>query len=46
MLLAFTIGMHFDTDIALLRIQPKGIVIDYQRLQYKNIHHSEDIENT
>lgn len=29
--------MHFDTDIALLGIQPKGIVIDYQRLQYKNI---------
>lgn len=40
-MLAFTIGMHFNTDIALLGNQSKGIAINYQGLD-----HNEHIENT
>ena len=45
-MLGFTTGTHFDTETALLGIPPKESVRDDQRLQDKNMHHSEDMENT
>lgn len=41
-MLAFTMGMDFENETVLLGIHPKEIVRHYQRLQYKNIHHSEE----